>query len=197
MLHSLKRLGLILSLCITPLLAQTPDDFYREFAMAAKAIEDPSIYYDPGYFSIDYPMGDIPSTKGVCTDVVIRAYRKLGIDLQELVHEDMRQNFTLYPSIWGLKKADSNIDHRRVPNLMCFFGRKGETLVKSTKAEDYQAGDIVCWSLGGGIMHIGLVLQERSSDGLRPLLMHNIGNGQVAEDLLFDFTIIGHYRYKP
>ena len=154
------------------------------------------VTYDPSYFSIDYPNGDVPSDKGVCTDVVIRAYRKIGIDLQKEVHEDMKPNFSSYPKIWGLKSTDKNIDHRRVPNLMTFFKRRGAEKPISEKASDYKPGDIVCWNLGGAITHIGIVVNKKSKDGKRNLIVHNIGGGQVLEDCLFDFKIIGHYRYK-
>jgi len=153
------------------------------------------VTYDPSYFSIDYPNGDVPSDKGVCTDVVIRAYRKIGIDLQKEVHEDMKANFSSYPKIWGLKSTDKNIDHRRVPNLMTFFKRKGAEKSISEEAIDYKPGDIVCWNLGGTITHIGIVVDKKSKDGKRNLIVHNIGGGQVLEDCLFDFKIIGHYRY--
>ena len=154
------------------------------------------VTYDPSYFSIDYPNGDIPSDKGVCTDVVIRAYRKIGIDLQKEVHEDMKANFSSYPKIWGLKTTDKNIDHRRVPNLMFFFKRQGAEKMISDHPSDYQPGDIVCWNLGGAVTHIGIVVHRKSRDGKRNLIVHNIGDGQVLEDCLFDFKIIGHYRYK-
>ncbi len=155
-----------------------------------------NVTYDPSYFSIDYPNGDVPSDKGVCTDVIIRAYRKKGIDLQKEVHVDMKSNFSVYPKIWGLKKTDKNIDHRRVPNLMTYFKRKGAEKLISKKAKDYLPGDIVCWSLGGGLTHIGIVVDKKSEDGKRNLIVHNIGSGQVLEDCLFDYKIIGHYRYE-
>ena len=154
------------------------------------------VVYDSSYFSIDYPNGDVPSDKGVCTDVVIRAYRKIGVDLQKEVHEDMKANFSKYPKIWGLKKTDKNIDHRRVPNLMTYFKRKGAEKSISKEAKDYLPGDVVCWNLGGAITHIGIVVKKKSKDGKRNLIVHNIGGGQVLEDCLFNFKIIGHYRYK-
>ena len=154
------------------------------------------VTYDPSYFSIDYPNGDVPSDKGVCTDVVIRAYRKIGIDLQKEVHEDMKANFSSYPKIWGLKTTDKNIDHRRVPNLMTYFKRVGAEKPISDSGKDYLPGDIVCWNLSGSITHIGIVVNKKSKDGKRNLIVHNIGSGQVLEDCLFDFKIIGHYRYK-
>jgi len=154
------------------------------------------VTYDPSYFSIDYPNGDVPSDKGVCTDVVIRAYRKMGIDLQREVHEDMKAHFNVYPKIWGLKRTDKNIDHRRVPNLMTYFKRQGAEKPITKNPEDYKPGDVVCWNLGGAITHIGIVVNKKSSDGKRYLIVHNIGSGQVLEDCLFDFKIIGHYRLK-
>jgi uncharacterized protein YijF (DUF1287 family) len=153
------------------------------------------VEYDPGYFSITYPNGDIPADKGVCTDVVIRAYRKLGVDLQKEVHEDMKDNFSHYPNLWGLTKPDRNIDHRRVPNLMAFFSRHGMVKPVTNNACDYFPGDIVCWNLGGSVTHIGLVVGRKSADGKRHLIVHNIGGGQVLSDCLFEYEIIGHYQY--
>ena len=155
--------------------------------------------YNGSYRKIDYPNGDVPKNIGVCTDVVIRTYRALGIDLQALVHEDMRDNFSLYPSkrIWGLTKPDTNIDHRRVPNLQVFFERHGESQVTSNTSADYQAGDIVTWILPNNRPHIGIVTDELSKDKLRPLIVHNIGWGPKMEDMLFTYKITGHYRYKP
>ncbi|WP_299184658.1 DUF1287 domain-containing protein [uncultured Aquimarina sp.] len=172
------------------------ENFYDRLSNATITLTAEDVTYDPSYFSIKYPNGDVPSDKGVCTDVVIRAYRKLRIDLQKEVHEDMRVNFHLYPKNWGLSKTDKNIDHRRVPNLMRFFSRFGETKSNSNNAKDYLPGDIVCWSLGGGLTHIGLVVNKKSSDQKRYLIVHNIGGGQVLADCLFDYKIIGHYRYN-
>jgi len=166
-----------------------------ELSDCAIELTKQEVVYDPSYFSIEYPNGDVPSGKGVCTDVVIRAYRKIGIDLQKEVHEDMKANFSKYPKIWGLKRTDKNIDHRRVPNLMTYFKRKGAAKPISTKADEYFPGDIVCWNLGGAITHIGIVVNKKSNDGKRNLIVHNIGGGQVLEDCLFNFKIIGHYRY--
>lgn len=154
------------------------------------------VVYDPAYFKIAYPNGDVPADRGVCTDVVIRAYRKLGTDLQKEVHEDMKANFKLYPKNWGMKTTDRNIDHRRVPNLMVFFKRKGTVKPMTKNAADYLPGDIVCWDLNGRQLHIGLVINKKSSDGKRYLLVHNIGSGQVIEDILFAWKIIGHYTYR-
>lgn len=165
---------------------------------AAIALTNDRVTYDPSYFSIPYPNGDVPADKGVCTDVIIRAYRKLGIDLQKEVHEDMKKNFSLYPNKWGLTKPDKNIDHRRVPNLMAYFSRFGTIKVISKNPNDYQPGDIVAWNLGGNLTHIGIVINRKSEDGERYLIVHNIGNGQEISDCLFTYKIIGHYSYpKP
>jgi len=166
-----------------------------EFVDCTLTLTEDRVAYDPSYFSIPYPNGDVPDGKGVCTDVVIRAYRKVGIDLQQSVHLDMKKHFAAYPKIWGLKSTDKNIDHRRVPNLMTFFERHKAEKSISKDATDYLPGDIVCWNLGGAITHIGIVVDQKSEDGLRNLIVHNIGAGQVVEDFLFQYKIIGHYRY--
>jgi len=170
--------------------------FYSRLADSTLTLTHDQVTYDPAYFSISYPNGDVPANRGVCTDVVIRAYRKVGIDLQKEVHEDMKSHFGVYPKDWGLQSTDKNIDHRRVPNLMKFFERRGEILTISRNPGDYSPGEIVCWNLGGGINHIGLVVNKKSNDGKRNMIVHNIGSGQVIEDMLFDFKIIGHYRYN-
>jgi uncharacterized protein YijF (DUF1287 family) len=169
--------------------------FSKRLSAAAIELTKTKVTYDPTYFSIPYPNGDVPVDKGVCTDVVIRAYRKLGIDLQKEVHEDMVKNFKVYPAKWGLKTTDKNIDHRRVPNLMTFFSRHGNALKISKEPADYIPGDIVSWDLGGGITHIGIVIDQKSSDTLRYLVVHNIGRGQEVSDCLFQYKIIGHHRY--
>jgi len=171
-------------------------DFFERLVDSTITLTYDNVIYDPKYYSMDYPNGDVPANKGVCTDVIIRAYRKMGIDLQKEVHEDMKNNFHLYPKIWGLSTTDKNIDHRRVPNLMVFFKRHGIEKQVSTNSADYLPGDIVCWNLGGGITHIGIVIDQKSKDMKRYLVVHNIGAGQVIEDCLFDYKIIGHYRYK-
>lgn len=171
-------------------------DFYDVLADSTLKLTNQKVVYDPSYFRLEYPNGDVPPNKGVCTDVVIRAYRKLGIDLQKEVHEDMKANFAEYPKNWGLSNPDKNIDHRRVPNLMTFFERHGTTLPISDNPNDYQPGDIVCWNLGGGVTHIGIVSNKKAINGLRPLVVHNIGRGQVLEDMLFNYKVIGHYRYR-
>ncbi len=185
---------LCLVFCSLGLLGQ--GSFFECLSSAALELTKDEVVYDPAYFRISYPNGDVPKGKGVCTDVVIRAYRKLGIDLQKEVHEDMKANFSIYPKIWGLKRPDKNIDHRRVPNLMRFFERHGTVKKKSKNAKDYVPGDIVCWNLGGGTTHIGLVVNKKSADNQRYLIVHNIGGGQNLDDCLFDFRIIGHYTYQ-
>jgi hypothetical protein len=175
------------------------DPFYRDLARAALERTRVFVIYDPSYYPIPYPGGDVPEHRGVCTDVVIRSYRKLGIDLQREVHRDMKSNFHLYPKKWGLSAPDPNIDHRRVPNLMVFFTRKGTSLPMSLRPEDYHPGEIVTWDLGGGKTHTGILICRKSSDGKRWLVVHNIGLGPRVEDILFKYRIIGHYRYgkKP
>lgn len=155
-----------------------------------------TLTYDAAYSRLNYPGGDVPRERGVCTDVLIRAYRDgLGIDLQVLVHEDMRRAFSAYPALWGLKKTDRNIDHRRVPNLQAFFKRAGAALAPSENGADYLPGDIVSQMLPGNLPHIAIVANERSSDGSRPLVVHNIGAGARLEDVVFAYPITGHYRY--
>jgi uncharacterized protein len=189
--HTLFILFLSLNAC---LLAQKISP--QQLSDAALNLTKDKVQYDGSYFSISYPNGDVPAHKGVCTDVVIRAYRKFGIDLQRLVHEDMTANFAIYPKNWGLKRTDKNIDHRRVPNLQTFFRRKGTTKSISLNPQDYAAGDIVTWDLGKGLTHIGIVTHKKSSDGLRPLIVHNIGNGQELSDCLFSFKITGHCAFQ-
>lgn len=176
--------------------ASAQDDFYLKLSDAAIELTKQKVFYDPQYYSISYPGGDIPADRGVCTDVIIRAYRKLGIDLQMEVHADMAANFNEYPKIWGLKKPDTNIDHRRVPNLMTFFSRHGETKSITSDPKDYSPGDIVTWDLGGGIPHIGIVINRRSADDKRLLIVHNIGNGQEISDCLFTYRVTGHFTYR-
>lgn len=155
------------------------------------------VRYDPSYFSIDYPGGDVPAEVGVCTDEVIRSYRAVGVDLQKLVHEDMERDFSAYPRAWGAKKTDKNIDHRRVPNLRKFFERQGASLPITEEARDYKPGDVVTWDLSGGLTHIGLVVNVPSdADASRFQIVHNIGAGPKMEDVLFGWKITGHYRYE-
>lgn len=151
--------------------------------------------YDPSYVKLAYPGGDLPIERGVCADVIVRAFRKGGVDLQKEVHEDMARDFAAYPQRWGLKAPDTNIDHRRVPNLMTFFKRRGKLRPITESAKDYEPGDVVAWDLGGGLTHIGIVVNRRAGDGERYLVVHNIGAGARLEDVLFNWRQIGHYRY--
>lgn len=152
--------------------------------------------YDPEYAVLAYPNGDVPIEKGVCTDVVVRAFRRAGVDLQKEVHEDMRANFAVYPKKWSLKSPDKNIDHRRVPNLATFFTRRGKSLPVTGEAKNYQPGDVVAWDLNGkGLTHIGLVSNAYNETTKRYLIIHNIGAGAQAEDVIFDWKITGHFRY--
>ena len=161
---------------------------------AAIAQTRSSVTYDGSYRRIGYPGGDVPETIGVCTDVVIRAYRRVGVDLQVKVHEDMTRAFKSYPQLWGLSRPDPNIDHRRVPNLQAFLRRAGADLPVSRDAGAYRAGDLVTWMLPRNLPHIGIVTGERSPTGA-PLMVHNIGRGPEVEDMLFKYPITGHYRY--
>jgi len=167
--------------------------------LSAAAIERTHhlVRYDPKYVRIPYPGGDVPSDTGVCSDEVIRAYRALGVDLQKEVHEDIAANFSAYPNQrrWMLTHPDSNIDHRRVPNLMVFFSRKGISLPISTRVENYEPGELVTWDLGGGVPHIGIVIDCKSAQSGRFFVVHNIGAGPRMEDVLFSWKITGHYRY--
>jgi uncharacterized protein YijF (DUF1287 family) len=182
--------------------AQTsePTTSYQQFlhALAAAAVERThhSVRYDPAYVRIAYPGGDVPPDTGVCTDEIIRSYRAVGIDLQKEVHEDMERNFSVYPHRrhWLLGHTDPNIDHRRVPNLIVFFRRQGETLPITTLAHDYHPGDLVTWDLGGGVPHIGIVVDRKGADQ-RYMIVHNIGRGPQMEDVLFNWKITGHFRY--
>jgi uncharacterized protein YijF (DUF1287 family) len=171
------------------------DGVARVVAAAIEQTRRP-VRYDGAYRRIPYPMGDVPPEIGVCTDVVIRAFRTAGVDLQQRVHEDMRAAFTAYPRAWGLARPDPNIDHRRVPNLQAYFRRRGVARPRSPDPAAYQAGDLVTWMLPGNLPHIGLVTDRRTPDGRRPLIVHNIGRGPELEDMLFRFPITGHYRYR-
>ena len=169
--------------------------FGEKLSEAAISLTKDKVTYDPKYYAIKYPNGDVPKNKGVCTDVVIRAYRKLGIDLQQEVHVDMKRNFSKYPKNWGLSKTDTNIDHRRVPNLEIFFTRHGTKLAVTSNAADYKTGDLVTWMINDKLPHIGIVTDRKSADGKRNLIVHNVGGGQVLADCLFSYKIVGHFRY--
>lgn len=168
-----------------------------ELANAALERTKEEIVYDGSYRSIVYPGGDVPSHIGVCTDMVIRSFRTLGVDLQVLVHEDMTANFDDYPANWGLTKPDTNIDHRRVPNLEVFFARHGESINPDDDLDAFKPGDIVSWRLGGNLPHIGIVSPNKDPVSQRPLIIHNIGRGPKEEDVLFRYRMTGHFRYTP
>lgn len=174
-----------------------PNTFSEKLSNAAIQIIDKEVIYTPNYVKLKYPNGDVPAKTGVCTDVIIRAYRKLNIDLQKEVHEDMVANFTKYPNLkkWGLKTTDKNIDHRRVPNLEVFFSRKGKTLSITQNANDYKTGEIVTWMINDKLPHIGIITHLKSNNGKRNLIVHNVGGGQVLEDCLFNYTIVGHFQF--
>lgn len=174
-------------------IAAGPPDLLVDAAMAQIGVTK---QYDGRYARIPYPGGDVPLERGVCTDVLIRAYRKLGLDLQRLVHEDMVAAWASYPNPWRMKSTDRSIDHRRVPNLATFFGRHGSTLTVSDEAAVYQPGDIVTWRLPSGLPHIGIVSKQKSPAGI-PLMIHNIGFGTQLDDILFRYKITGHFRYFP
>ncbi|MFQ5568903.1 MAG: DUF1287 domain-containing protein [Rhodothermales bacterium] len=176
-----------------PVLAQ--DSTTVQIVEAAIEQVGQTIYYDPAYRRLAYPGGDVPSDRGVCTDVVVRAFRAVGVDLQVLVHEDMKAAFWAYPQLWGLSRPDANIDHRRVPNLMTFFERAGKALPLSDDPSHYVPGDVVAWRLPGGRLHTGIVANVHAPGTSRFLLVHNIGAGARMEDILFAYEIIGHYRY--
>ncbi len=165
---------------------------------AAEAQIGRTVTYDPAYVRIVYPGGDVPQDRGVCTDVIIRAYRDgLDFDLQKAVHEDMAANFSVYPKHWGLTRTDRNIDHRRVPNLRTFFKRRKAELAVSEIAADYLPGDLVSMMLPGNLPHIGIVSATMNDEASRPLLIHNIGDGTQRQDVLFTYPVTGHYRYYP
>jgi hypothetical protein len=172
-----------------------PEGFSMRLVRAGVERTNHRVTYDGSYRSIPYPNGDVPSNIGVCTDLVIRAYRALGIDLQQDVHEEMKAHFAAFPNNWGLRRPDPNIDHRRVLNLQVLFSRKGIVLPVTANPEDYAAGDLVTWVLPGNLPHIGIVAHQKSPDGRRPLIVHNIGRGPQLEDMLFTYPITGHYRY--
>lgn len=192
----MKKFFSIFILVLFVFLGKAQNQFAQKLSDAALSLTKDKVTYDPAYYSIKYPNGDVAADKGVCTDVIIRAYRKLGIDLQKEVHEDMKKNFSKYPKKFGLKKPDTNIDHRRVPNLMVFFARFGKSKPTDQIPASYVPGDIVTWLLPGNLTHIGIVVNKKSADGKRYLIVHNIGAGQVIEDCLFKFTITGHYQYS-
>jgi uncharacterized protein YijF (DUF1287 family) len=186
--------ALLLLLCMEPFAAA---ESFSDLIAAARVRTTRHEIYDGSYRVIGYPMGDVPNDRGVCTDLIIRAYRALGIDLQVLVHEDIKDHFAVYPQVWGLRKPDRNIDHRRVPNLQKFFERAGAKLRVTTAAGDYKPGDLVTWMLPGNLPHIGIISDQKVPGSTRPRVIHNIGAGPVEDDILFAYPITGHYRYLP
>lgn len=180
-----------------PNAANTRREFLDKLVAAAIERTNHAVRYDPGYVHIPYPGGDVPADAGVCSDEIIRSYRAVGVDLQKEVHEDIVKDWDAYPhkTKWKQKRPDPSIDHRRVPNLMVFFERKGESLPISMSAEDYTPGDIVTWDLGGDVPHIGMVVNVKFPETGRFMIVHNIGVGPKMEDVLFSWKITGHYRY--
>jgi len=187
----------LLMVSLSPAMGQTPAATLADSLVAA-ALErtEHLVTYDGSYQRLAYPAGDVADNRGVCTDLIIRSFRTLGIDLQKEVHEDMVADFSAYPNLWQLTRPDSNIDHRRVPNLQCWFKRNRAELPVTQNPEDYLPGDIVTWMLPGNLPHIGIAGIKKSADGKRPLVIHNVGRGPRQEDFLFDFPITGHYRFR-
>ncbi|MEA2239276.1 MAG: uncharacterized protein QOC81_4000 [Thermoanaerobaculia bacterium] len=188
----MRRARLALLSCIIAIAAvgTLPLPLGMRIAEGAEKQIGVTLVYDPAYVSLRYPGGDLPLSRGVCADVVVRAFRVAGIDLQRVVHEDMLRAFKRYPALWGLSRPDTNIDHRRVPNLMKFFERNGKTATGA-----FLPGDVVAWRLSGGLYHIGVVSADLAPSN-RPLMIHNIGQGAQKEDVLFAYQIIGHYRWR-
>jgi uncharacterized protein len=191
---AMRLLGFVLLLCMCGLNAKALDP--QALVNAARKQIGVTLWYDAAYVTLDYPGGDVAIERGVCTDVVIRAYRELGVDLQVLVHQDISAAWKLYPKLWGLKRPDRNIDHRRVPNLATYFRRFGKALRVTDEEANYLPGDIVTWVVSGNRPHIGIVSDKTSLFGT-PLVIHNLGLGVVENNILFDFPITGHYRFRP
>jgi len=194
-----RAIPLLLTLFFTSTTVTANPFIAQQLVNAADERTRHSVVYDGSYQRIGFPWGDVSNNIGVCSDVVIRAYRKLGIDLQHLVNHDMSLNFYAYPSFsqWRLTKPDTNIDHRRVLNLQVFFARAGQNLPISYYPQDYEPGNIVTWNIRPGMPHIGIVSNHYADDGITPLIIHNIGKGPVYENVLFDMEITGHFRYQP
>jgi uncharacterized protein YijF (DUF1287 family) len=191
------RLIVFLAATLVPLTAfAEPSDFGARLSAAAIERTNVEVVYDPSYRRIGYPMGDVAANRGVCADEVVRALRAINIDLQVLVHQDMEKNFSAYPQFWGLSAPDSNIDHRRAPNLETYMTRKGWRLAPSLDAKSYRPGDIVAWNLRGDagfLPHIGIVTDRIGASGW-PMVVHNIGAGPKLEDVLFSWPMTGRYR---
>lgn len=181
-----------------PSLQRSPEPWAEKLIAAAESQIGVTRIYDPAYVGLTFPGGDVPRERGVCTDVIVRAYRDaFGFDLQKEINTDMSANFGAYPRIWGHKRPDRNIDHRRVPNLATFFERQGAGLPVSERPGDYLPGDLVAQMLPGNLPHIAVVTHRHAADGERPMVVHNIGAGTRLEDRLFDFEITGHFRFRP
>jgi len=188
------HLALVLLLLSQPSSTPAESTFFNRLVAAAVEQSQHKVRYDPSYYLIPYPNGDVPESIGVCTDVIIRAYRRVGVDMQKLVHDDIMSS----PRSYGITRADASIDHRRVPNLMRFFKRQGAALPASDSAGDYHPGDVVAWQLAPGLTHIGIVVPNPDSNAVTPLAVHNIGRnlrGPDIEDCLFNYPVIGHYRF--
>lgn len=179
-----------------PEVVEVTDPFAQQVVEGAIARTNRTLVYDPAYVGMTYPNGDVPDHSGVCTDVVVRSFRQAGVDLQQEVHEDMKANFGVYPQNWGLRGPDPNIDHRRVPNLMTYFERQNTAQEISRDPDNYQPGDVIAWQLNDGQLHMGVVINEKSPNGQRFLIVHNIARGTEKADVLFTWEIIGHYRYR-
>ncbi len=191
-----RRQVLLAALCVPPHAWANKVSPAHKLVEAAIRQIGVTTLYDPAYKKLAYPNGDVPMDRGVCTDVVIRAYRQgLGIDLQQLVHDDMAKNFASYPKTWGLSKPDPNIDHRRVPNLQRYFKRRNAELAMSDEYSSCEAGDLVTMMLPGNLPHIGIVSGKKAEDSGRPLLIHNIGAGTREEDILATYPHTGRYRF--
>ncbi len=188
-----RVLAFLLVVCLP---AQGADDFAKQLVQAAMQRTQQVVRYDPAYVKLAYPGGDVPAGTGVCTDEVIRSYRELGFDLQKLVHEDMKRAFSAYPKHWGLSRPDTNIDHRRVPNLQTFFKRQGATQAVTQVEADYKPGDLITCTVAGRLPHIAIVVPAPDG-GSRQWIVHNIGSGPKCEDRLFEFPLTGHYRWHP
>jgi uncharacterized protein YijF (DUF1287 family) len=189
------RCCLLIALALLPVRASADPSESNRLVLARAALAQVGVttHYDPAYTRLAYPGGDVPRERGVCADVIVRAFRAAGMDLQALVHDDMRKHFAAYPQQWKLKKPDPNIDHRRVLNLETYFTRAGQAVAITDKPADYLPGDVVSWRLANGLPHIGLVAMSKTRTG-RPLVVHNTGAGTQVADVLFSFKIVGHFR---
>ncbi len=186
---------LLILFCIVSIFAENSSDSVSIIIQHARSQTGVTRFYDPSYVKLNYPGGDVSAERGVCTDVIIRALRAAGVDLQKEIHEDMKLHFDKYPKLWGLKKPDSNIDHRRVPNIVTFLKRRGKEIAVTNRGADYLPGDIVVWRIPGDLDHIGLVVNVTVENSDRFAVVHNIGRGAQMEDVLFEYKITGHFRY--